>query len=77
MTRAAEPSPLPVPHDRAIRLTLEALDQRLQLLLRRLHRGQVEPVRLERDLRLVRAKLARLSRRLDQAQQGAADLPGP
>jgi hypothetical protein len=69
--------PLPAPHYRAIRLPLEALDLRFQLLLRRLHRGRLEPVRLKRDLHLARAKIARLSRRLDRAQQGTADLPRP
>jgi hypothetical protein len=72
-----ETVPLPSPHYRALRLPLEALDLRLQLLLRRLDRGRLEPVRLERDLRLARAKIARLSRRLDRAQQGTADLPRP
>jgi hypothetical protein len=72
-----ESTPLPTPHYRAVRLPLEELDLRLQLLLRRLRRGRLEPVRLERDLRLARAKIAWLSRRLDRAQHGTADLPRP
>jgi hypothetical protein len=72
-----ESAPLPATRYRAVRLPLEELDLRLQLLLRRLRRGRLEPVRLERDLRLARAKIARLSRRLDRAQQGTADLPKP
>lgn len=61
---------------REIRRPLEALDLRLQVLVRRLRKARrVEPRGLERELTTVRSAIATVSRRLDQTQEGTRGLP--